>query len=129
MWFNTSTLGAETNMFAKQTPFDTSELAPGSFIRLALSESRAKKKIVVSHTVPTELCIPKKYKDSQLNPAFVVELHDFIFDSGIDYWLYGYSHYNMPETVINKTRLLCNQLGYVKYNEHLSFRNDVVVEL
>lgn len=31
-WYNSSTLGSETNIFVKQIPSDTSELAPGLFI-------------------------------------------------------------------------------------------------
>ncbi len=100
-----------------------------SYLQKALANSAATRKIVVTHHVPTGLCNPTEYKNSPLNTAFVVELHDFIFDSAVDYWIYGHSHWNMPDTAIHKTELRCNQLGYVKYGEHANFRKDAFIEL
>lgn len=50
--------------------------------------------------------------------------------SGADYWIYGHTHFpgGSGET-IGRTRLLCNQLGYVFSNEHTAFRKDAVIEL
>jgi hypothetical protein len=64
-----------------------------------------------------------------LNRAFVVELHDFIFDNEIDFWLYGHSHANVNEVDINGTKMLCNQLGYVHHGEHASFNPEVFFEV
>ena len=36
-----------------------------------------------------------KFADSQANGAFTVELEDYIKDSGIDFWIYGHSHFNV----------------------------------
>ena len=89
----------------------------------------SRKRIVVSHHVPTYLCLAEEFKDSRINGAFVAELHDFIFDSDIAYWIYGHSHRNMPEIDINGTKLLCNQLGYVPQKEHLSFDQQACFEI
>lgn len=40
-----------------------------------------------------------------------------------DYWIYGHTHSNTTDFAICNTQLLCNQLGYVKYNEHQLFNN------
>lgn len=99
------------------------------YLQDAIQQSKATKKTVVSHHVPTELCNWEKYKNSPLNTAFVVELHDFIYDNPIDVWLYGHSHANMPEIDINGTRMLCNQLGYVHHGEHASFNPNAYFEI
>ena len=81
----------------------------------------SKKSIVVSHHVPTFYNYPKEYKNDALNEAFAVELFDLIEKSGPDYWIYGHTHNNIDEFKIGKTKLLTNQLGYVKYGEHQHF--------
>ena len=99
------------------------------FLNKALEKSTANKRVVVSHHVPTYYCNPPQFKDGVLTSAFVVELKDFIKKYPIDYWIYGHSHSNMPEVDIEGTKLLCNQLGYVKYDEHLNFQLDAFVEV
>ena len=88
-----------------------------------------RKRIVVSHHVPTALCMADEFKNSRINGAFVAELHDFIFDSDIAYWIYGHSHRNMPEIDVNGTKMLCNQLGYVHQKEHLNFNRQACFEI
>lgn len=61
-----------------------------------------------------------RFADSKVNGAFTVELEDFIEGSGIDYWIYGHSHYNV-DVKIGKTKCISNQLGYVFHNEHNTF--------
>ncbi len=85
--------------------------------------------MVVTHHVPTELRYPEKYRGSELNDAFVVELFDLIESSMADYWLYGHHHHNTPEFTIGKIKLITNQLGYVQNKEHLSFNPSALIEL
>lgn len=56
----------------------------------------------------------------EINGAFTVELEDYIATSPISYWIYGHSHRNI-DRLIGNTWCICNQLGYVSYNEHLTF--------
>ena len=88
-----------------------------------------RKRIVVSHHVPTTLCMANEFKNSRINGAFVAELHDFIYDNRIDFWIYGHSHRNMPEIDINGTKMLCNQLGYVQSSEHKTFNRQAFFEI
>ncbi len=92
------------------------------FIKKSVESSTAKYKIVVTHHVPSfQLCAPE-FEGSSLNGAFTVELDNYIKCSGIDYWIYGHSHRNINKKIGN-THCLCNQLGYVFANEHLTFNS------
>lgn len=87
------------------------------FVKKAVSESRAKSKIVLTHHVPTGLCTAPEFRGSLINGAFTVELGNYIAESDIDYWIYGHSHRNINAQIGN-TRILSNQLGYVSYAEN-----------
>jgi predicted phosphohydrolase len=90
------------------------------FIENAINESKARKKIVMTHHVPSFQMLSKEFKGSKANGAFTVELADYIENSGIDVWIYGHSHRNIDNKIGN-THILTNQLGYVFANEHQSF--------
>ncbi|MCD4665782.1 MAG: metallophosphoesterase [Bacteroidales bacterium] len=100
-----------------------------NFIKQELSEKKEHKKVVVTHHVPTFLNYPEKYKGSVLNDAFAVELFDLIETIGPDYWIFGHHHQNISDFKIGKTKLITNQLGYVKYGEHKLFKEDKVFKL
>ena len=63
--------------------------------------------------------VAAQHMGSVLNGAFVIELGNYIAESRIDVWIYGHSHSNI-DTTIGNTRVVCNQLGYIYYNEHLT---------
>jgi predicted phosphohydrolase len=92
-----------------------------AFVTHDIRASSAKHTVVLTHHVPTFLNYPEKYKGDILNQAFAVELQDFILASDVDSWIYGHTHCNTPDFLIGKTRMLTNQLGYVRYGEHSSF--------
>lgn len=99
-----------------------------NFIKRAVTESTASHKVVVTHHVPSFRMQDPRFTDSRANGAFTVELADYIASSGIDYWIYGHSHYN-KDVLIGNTQCLSNQLGYVSHNEHLTFRPDRTIEV
>jgi len=101
--------------------FNQAHQASVEFLKTAVKITAGHRQIVVSHHVPTILCMAEEFKNSRINGAFVAELYDFIYDHPIDYWIYGHSHRNMPETDINGTKMVCNQLGYVHHGEHATF--------
>ena len=88
------------------------------FIKRSVAESTAERIVVVTHHLPTMAVVAPEHKGNLLNSAFATELGDFIADSRIDVWIFGHSHANIDATIGN-TRLVCNQLGYVAYGEHL----------
>jgi predicted phosphohydrolase len=100
-----------------------------NFLKTAIADEKSFKKVIVSHHVPTMVHYPSKYKGSILNQAFATELSGFIEENEIDYWVYGHHHYNTEEFSIGNTKLLTNQLGYVRYNENLGYSNGAFFEI
>ena len=100
-----------------------------NFLKNSILEDEASKKVIVTHHVPTLLNYPPQYKGSTINQAFATELSEFIEKNEIDYWLFGHHHYNSEIFEIGKTKLLTNQLGYVRSNEFLGYRNDAIFEI
>jgi predicted phosphohydrolase len=100
-----------------------------NFIEETLLKNQSQKNVVVSHHIPTFLNYPEEHRQSKVNQGFATELFDLIHDSSIDYWIYGHHHTNIPEFEINGTKLITNQLGYVKYKKNKSYRSDVCFEI
>jgi len=95
-----------------------------AFLQQELATATSTKNVIVTHHVPTYINYPLKHKESVLNDAFAVELSDLIEATAPDYWIYGHTHVNTPNFEIGKTRLLTNQLGYVKYGEQSGYNNE-----
>ena len=89
------------------------------FLKRAVEESTAKHIVVLTHHLPTLSVGAAKHMGSVLNGAFATELGNYIADSRIDAWIYGHSHTNIDATIGN-TKIVCNQMGYIYYNEHLT---------
>ncbi|MBR5703085.1 MAG: metallophosphoesterase [Bacteroidales bacterium] len=96
----------------------------------ALAASKAEHRIVVSHHCPTMRRDFNSCPGGALNSAFQVDLDAFIEGSSVDYWIYGHTHFTGGSgTKIGGTMLLCNQLGYTFYNEHIAFNGKAYIEL
>jgi predicted phosphohydrolase len=110
------------------TPYHFNQLHEES-LQFLFKEVHKEKSIVVTHHVPTFMNYPEQYKGSPLNEAFAVELYDLIESSACAYWLYGHHHTFIDCFNIGATKLITNQLGYVKYNEHAGFNVDAFIEI
>lgn len=91
-----------------------------AYLQRAVAESRARHIVVVTHHVPTFQLIYPEFANKSYSGAFAVELAPYIARSPIDYWIFGHSHYNI-NTVIGRTHLVCDQLGYIHHGEHKDF--------
>lgn len=72
-----------------------------------------KKKIVVTHHLPSEQSTDPRYKDAypNLNHCYASNLDNFILYSEPDVWIHGHTHHSC-DYHIGKTRVLCNPRGY-----------------
>lgn len=100
-----------------------------NFLKNAILEEKSFKKVIIMHHIPTMLNYPSKYKGSVINQAFATELSEFIEKNEIDYWIYGHHHNNTEDFLIGNTKLLTNQVGYVRYGENLNYKRDVFLEI
>lgn len=107
--------------------FNSAHVESFQFLKRELNRNRDGKYVVVTHHVPTLLNYPENYKDSPINEAFAVELFDFIEQSEVSFWIYGHHHSNVTEFSIGKTKLVTNQLGYVRIKEQNGFRTNAVI--
>jgi len=112
----------------KFTPYHFNQLNEES-LQFLQKEVNQEKSIVVTHHVPTFFHYPEEHKGDMLNEAFAIELHDFIEPSGIEYWLFGHHHQNIADFKIGSTKMITNQLGYVKYNEYAGFDVGKTIEI
>jgi len=99
------------------------------FLQNTFDVVNSAKRIVVTHHAPTFMNYPEAHRGDASNEAFAVELFDFIKQHQPELWIYGHTHGNVSDFVIDKTNLVTNQLGYVRNNEHALFSNDKIVEL
>ena len=102
----------KSNKIINYMDFNNEHSRALNFLHDALTKSKSKKRIVVSHHVPSYLLSSAEFKGSSINGAFVSELFDFIESHEIDFWIYGHSHRNITAR-IGKTKCISNQLGYI----------------
>lgn len=99
------------------------------FLQNYFENKKNEETIIVTHHLPTYKLVAEEFRGSKLNEAFAGEFYNLIEKSKASYWIYGHSHRNLPSKKIGKTQLITNQLGYVDYNEHKSFKNDIFIEI
>ena len=102
----------------------------------ALDASTAKRKVVVTHHCPTTMDAFNGHIGSSLNCAFMVDMEGFMAVHKPDVWIFGHTHFNgdsnvlsSHQAVVGGTRLLTNQLGYVRYNEQKGFDPKATIEI
>lgn len=98
------------------------------FLRGAIKQSTARKRIIVTHHLPSFQLSSPDFKGSRINGAFVADEDDFIEKCGAQYWIYGHSHRNIDKQ-IGDTQFVSNQLGYVFSGEHTSFKPGAYFEI
>jgi Icc-related predicted phosphoesterase len=91
------------------------------FLQKELQSKANFQKIVVSHHAPIMDVIKEPLKSSWYKSLYANELSQILQQNNISYWIYGHSHQNVSELMVNKTKLVCNQLGYVQRKEYHSF--------
>lgn len=83
------------------------------YIQEQLEKYRDKKRIVVTHYVPTTQCIAPFFADSPLNPYFINDLDWLIDNHRPEAWIFGHTHTKFNKLHSNEyTQLRCNPRGY-----------------
>lgn len=111
------------------TDYNQLHLKSRKFLGEVLLERTSNPTVVISHHPPTFFNYPEKYANSKINEAFGTEMFSFIENSEINYWIYGHHHCNVADFTIGTTKLITNQLGYVKCSENERFRKEALFVL
>lgn len=81
--------------------------------------SNDKRKVLITHHLPTLMSIHPKYMHSVLNSAFATNLTGILLDAkNLELCIHGHTHDNMDYHITEKLRLICNPLGYPGENPH-----------
>lgn len=87
-----------------------------------------RKKIVLTHHLPSPQCGSLRFRGSLLNPAFFSNLDDLIYEYKPALWIYGHTH-DSADFIISNTRMFCNPRGYDNGAENPEFNPRAVIEL
>lgn len=95
------------------TPSDSVKLHQfsRSYIMRIAEDKSNKKIVVVTHHAPSEKSVSEQYKGNVLNPCFVSDIDEEIYNSNINLWIHGHCH-SINDYYINNTRVVCNAKGY-----------------
>lgn len=71
--------------------------------------------VVITHHMPSQLSVHKKYEADPINRFFLCAIDDIILDLQPKYWIHGHTH--VPcQYDLGKTRVVCNPRGYPREN-------------
>lgn len=101
-----------------------------AYIRQKLVEFAGQRNIVMSHHAPTVLSISSDHRNDPLNPAYVSELSEFIYEHNPSVWIHGHVHQSFDYDM-HGCRVICNPRGYAWMGkpENPGFCDDKVFDL
>lgn len=101
-------------------------LASRRFLETALAAPFNGPTVVVTHHLPHEKSVSRRFGANPLTPAFVSDLSDVIETYQPELWIHGHTHTSFDYRV-GKTRIVCNPHGYG--GENPAFDPALVVEV
>lgn len=82
--------------------------------------------IVVTHMLPSTMCVTPRWAKSDTNCFFVNDLDDVLFNEQPGLWIHGHTH-DSCDHVIGATRVVCNPHDYHP-NQQPEFDKDFIIE-
>lgn len=86
---------------------------------LLVAKKKRQKPLVVTHHLPSFVCVEQRYKTSPLNSAYASNLDNIICEANMQYWIHGHTHAPV-DTILDGTRILSNPMGYEQENKHIN---------
>jgi len=90
-----------------------------------VKDKEGKKRICVSHFMPSQYSISERFKNSNLNPYFTANNEQRV--QLVDFWFHGHTHDSFHYT-LEETHVICNPKGYGLENES-GFNRDLIIEV
>lgn len=84
--------------------------------------------VVITHHLPSQRSVAPKFTDSPLNQFFVCDVERVMRDRRPQLWVHGHTHTSC-DYLIDKTRVVCNPLGYVRFDVNPTFDARSIVEV
>lgn len=98
------------------------------YIHKRLIKNPNKKFIIVTHHTPSLRSAATKYLNDPITAGFCNNMESFIKEhNNILLWIHGHVHNNCSY-FIDKTPVVCNPLGYVRFGEMSGFLNNAILE-
>lgn len=89
-------------------------------LKALIANSKAEKKVVLTHYLPSYQSLHSAYINSPINSFFATELGYYIAESYIDFWFHGHTHTSCNYIIDNLTAhgcmVSCNPYGYNDIN-------------
>jgi Icc-related predicted phosphoesterase len=79
--------------------------------------------LVVTHHLPAQACVSKRYRGHPLNAFFVCDVEVLMLEQEPATWIHGHTHDSL-DLLVGRTRVLCNPFGYARHEENPAFRED-----
>jgi Icc-related predicted phosphoesterase len=76
-----------------------------------LSENCEGVDVIVTHHMPSDVCIAEQFEGNHLNKFFVCDITDIIEKIQPKYWICGHTHSPFRKKV-GETEIICNAYGY-----------------
>ena len=76
--------------------------------------------IIVTHHLPSDICVAEQYRGDNTNRFFVCDLSNLIIDRKPDLWICGHSHIPV-DTILGNTRIYSNPFGYLSERDNPNF--------
>ena len=90
-----------------------------------LHVTQSRKRVVISHFMPSERCCDPKFAGSVMNPYFASDMSDVMGWQGL--WVHGHGHSSV-DFLEGDTRVIANPRGYGNENKK-GFVNNLIVEI
>jgi Icc-related predicted phosphoesterase len=82
-----------------------------AFLKSALSESSARRTVVVTHHAPSRRSIPAEFQGDPLSACYASNLEDLIVEGQPELWVHGHVHRRV-EYRVGESRVVANPRGY-----------------
>ncbi len=106
----------------------TQHVEERAFIKQQLAATRGKRRVVVSHHLPSWRSVAERYRGDKLSAAFASTLDEIIEREQPALWIHGHTHDSFDYR-IGETRVVCNPGGYPDREENRQFDERLAVEV